>query len=605
MYLQSYKVRIVVLITLVLTLCQCAQTVNSPAQQPQVVKKTSDKSTNPYKLSVASYIALSKQQQGQEQQNSLLSAAGRSLSDGQWQQARAILAQTKQLSAQQLTEKNLLLAKIDIMRSKPNKALVKLASITSARDLSTYQQIQFHELLAQAYRSTHNSIESVKQRIQLEALLENTESQTNNRKSLWVTLINLSPAELHTLIAQAQDHSDLQGWLHLALIAKQHRNNQHSLLAALKQWQSNYRTHPANQMLPTPLDAFANKMLVKPKKVALLLPLSGILAGPGTAIRDGFMAAAKDKKNKPEIALYDTNNNDIASLYQKAIAEGAEYVVGPLTKAQVTVVAGMEHPVPTLLLNDTEGTAQENSYLFGLSPASEAVQVALHAKSKGYSHALIIAPNNDWGLEVTKAFTAQWQAQEGKIVDSLLYANNENLDKSMKDFLHVSDSLAREKQLKQLLGQDLLASTSRRQDFDVVFLLAYPSKARQIIPLLRYYYAGDIPVYATSSVYSGNANALKDKDLDGVIFCDIPWVFAHQMGNKNWPEQFNSYNRLYALGKDSYALARQLNQLMLFPADTAKQGGGTLYLKNSYQVSRVLEWGQFKQGLVHSLGDAA
>jgi outer membrane PBP1 activator LpoA protein len=74
------------------------------------------------------------------------------------------------------------------------------------------------------------------------------------------------------------------------------------------------------------------------------------------------------------------------------------------------------------------------------------------------------------------------------------------------------------------------------------------------------------------------------------------------MGSKNWPEQFNSYNRLYALGMDSYALATQLNQLLLFPAD-GENTHGILYLKPTSQVARVLEWGRFKRGLVHSLGE--
>ncbi len=52
----------------------------------------------------------------------------------------------------------------------------------------------------------------------------------------------------------------------------------------------------------------------------------------------------------------------------------------------------------------------------------------------------------------------------------------------------------------------------------MVFLLSYPSKARQIMPLLKYYYAGDVPVYATSSVYTGGVNVMKDRDLNGIIF---------------------------------------------------------------------------------------
>jgi outer membrane PBP1 activator LpoA protein len=75
------------------------------------------------------------------------------------------------------------------------------------------------------------------------------------------------------------------------------------------------------------------------------------------------------------------------------------------------------------------------------------------------------------------------------------------------------------------------------------------------------------------------------------------------MGARNWPEQFNSYNRLYALGMDSYALATQLISLILFPADGSRDTNGTLYLNSNQQVARVLEWGQFEQGLAHSLGE--
>lgn len=46
------------------------------------------------------------------------------------------------------------------------------------------------------------------------------------------------------------------------------------------------------------------------------------------------------------------------------------------------------------------------------------------------------------------------------------------------------------------------------------------------MPLLNYYYAGDVPVYATASVYGGSANPLKDKDLDGIIFATFPG-FSH------------------------------------------------------------------------------
>ena len=222
-------------------------------------------------------------------------------------------------------------------------------------------------------------------------------------------------------------------------------------------------------------------------------------------------------------------------------------------------------------------TNNKNAYHFGLSPSNEARQVAAKAAKKGFHRALIIAPAGGWGDEIVTAFSAQWQSAGGVVADKLTYDNSTDLNLAIRDILHVSSSQVREKQLKQLLGKKIQAITRRRQDIDMIFLLAYPSKARQIKPLLKYYFAGDLPVYATSTVYGGSLNVMKDKDLDGIIFCDIPWVFSHQIGDKNWPEQLNSYNRLYALGMDSYVLVSQLDELMLFPATGINEKGDALY----------------------------
>jgi hypothetical protein len=337
--------------------------------------------------------------------------------------------------------------------------------------------------------------------------------------------------------------------------------------------------------------------------MALLIPLTGPLAGPGGAIKDGFMAA--NASHAAKVRVYDTNATNIETLYQQALEDGAEYIVGPLSKANVATVAAMHHPVPTLLLNDLDTRPNEKAYQFGLSPSIEARQVADQARKSGHTRALVIAPAGEWGAEVTSAFAQQWKAKGGHIVDSLHYRSDDNMNTVLRNFLWITDSEAREQQLKKLLGRNIESTPSRRQDFDMIFLLAYPSKARQIMPLLKYYYAGDVPVYATSAVYAGSANAMKDKDLNGIIFCDMPWVFDHQMAHKNWPEQFNSYNRLYALGIDSYALTSQLNQLLLFPAMGVSDKSGVLYLTSSQQVARVLACGQFKQGLAQKTSGLA
>lgn len=606
------KTRLFFALVALFFLCQCTNTVTSSAPTTPAPLTLAAPSTkphkkieSPYKLPVGDYLARAKNQQGLEQQNALLQAAGRSISEGQWRQASAILSQTRELTPEQNDEKWLLSAKIEGMRERFDKVLEQLSRIQNLSALSSYQKMQYHELLARAFAHQKQWVSAVKQRIALDKLLASSKEQNKNLRELWLAISNISPNELESLATQTETTPELRGWLELALISKKYQANGNGLLTAVEHWQKQFATHPANTILPSSLDGLTGKMLAKPKKIALLLPLTGPFSGPGLAVKDGFMAASESNKAdiSANIRAYDTNKEEVAVLYQQALTDGAEYVVGPLLKNQVAQLAALEHPVPTLLLNDAAITAQDNSYLFGLSPVNEAVQAAIKAKKQGYARALIIAPKSPWGSEVSAAFSKQWELGGGKVVGSYSYAANADLNTGMRDFLRITDSQHRQKQLKELLGYQLQSTISRRQDFDMIFLLAYPTKARQIMPLLRYYFAGDVPVYATSSVYSGTANALKDKDLDGLVFCDIPWVFSHQAGLRNWPEQFNSYNRLYALGMDSYALATQLNQLMVFSADAAGKSSGSLYLKRNKQVARVLEWGQFRDGLAHSLGE--
>lgn len=333
-----------------------------------------------------------------------------------------------------------------------------------------------------------------------------------------------------------------------------------------------------------------------PKQIALLLPLTGPFEGPGNAVREGFLAAANKAKAKIAVQYYDTTNHNVTEIYNQALEEGADYVVGPLLKPEVEAIAALPLTVPTLFLNEASVTA-DNAFQFGLSPSHEARQVALKATLDGHAHALVIVPTGPWGEEVSKAFITSFEEQGGKVVDVLHYAAQDDLNNTIKTFLKVKASEDREKKIKQLLGFHIEAEPRRRQDFDMIFLLAYPSKARQIMPMLRYYYAGDIPTYATSTVYAGNANAMRDKDLNGIIFCDMPWVFTHSATTKNWPEQFNSYNRLYALGMDSYTIATQLNQLIMYPEMGLPQKSGVLVLNEKQQITRGLVWGAFQGGL--------
>lgn len=547
---------------------------------------------NPYTMPADGYLALAENNQGAEKQALLILAAGQLIIDGQLQKSSDILAKIKPLSDEISAEKMLLEGKISLISERPNQSINKLANIRHIDTLPAYYQIQYHEVLASAYFLTNHPVEAVHERIKLDDMLTDNISKISNRLALWMALTTLSGPEVNVLATEAPDDETLNGWIQLANISRQNTNTPQETLDKIGNWQAKFPNHSGNQVLPD-LSRVKNFMFAPPRKIALLLPLTGQLAGPGKAIKDGFMAALEESSSSynVNVQFYNTSAEDIKKLYAKAIQDGAEYVVGPLAKNQVAEIAKIDHPVPTLLLNETEFKPRANSYQFGLSPSNEARQIAAKIRKKGLGHALVIAPEGTWGQEIVEAFATQYRRSGGQVVETFYFKPDDDLTTSIRELLHVVPDKVRKKIIEENSDEPI-----RREDFDVIFLVAYPTKARQIVPMLRYYFAGNVPVYATSNVYSGSVDKSKDRDLNNVTFTDMPWIFSNQISNQNWPEQFNSYNRLYALGMDAYSLAIQLNQLLLFPAVGINNKSGIIYLNNAQEISRILMFGKFKDG---------
>jgi outer membrane PBP1 activator LpoA protein len=120
------------------------------------------------------------------------------------------------------------------------------------------------------------------------------------------------------------------------------------------------------------------------------------------------------------------------------------------------------------------------------------------------------------------------------------------------------------------------------------------------MPAFKFHHAGDLPVYSTSHVYTGNVDKKADADLNGLTFCDLPWVLVkdsplRKIFDEQWPEQQN-YTRLFALGIDAYHLIRNISYLNNH--DYARFSGqtGNIYLDKNHRLHRELLWAQFSYG---------
>lgn len=427
-----------------------------------------------------------------------------------------------------------------------------------------------------------------------QSLLADPQFWQGSTANIWDKLTHTALPKLQTALSTTQNSTN-RAWLQLAIINKQHSSNTPELIRQLMQWRKENSSHPANALFPD--DTALTRLLntPAPKHIALLLPLEGQLSTQGQVVREGFLSAYYESslKNQQTVSFYDTNKNpNIVALYQQALQEGADIVVGPLSKEQVQMLLKQSaFSISTLALNYTDiyfGTLPTNFYEFGLSPVDEAQQVADKAWQAGQLHALVIAPQSDWGQRIAKPLIARWQALGGKVSDTYYFTDQANLSDGIANLLHINQKEDRSK-MQENNNKDYLQQ-QRRQDFDVILLIAQPQAARAIVPLLKYYYAGDIPIYAPSTIYTGAPDPQLDSDLNGVHFCDIPWIFKDVAnGDKHT-------NRLYAVGLDAYLLSNALPRLSALSNFPLYAATGALSLNSKNQIYRRLPWTQMHAG---------
>ncbi len=567
-------------------------------------------------LSAEAYLQMAANSQGAAKQANLLKAANQFLRDRQAPRAQSVLYQLPNRSLNQtlLAKKQLLQANIYLIQNRITPALNLLTKLQDQQSLlATSDRIALHQLLAYAYQKQGNVLASLQQRSQITQLASTKEQREQAIQKTWQSLQNNNPQALTNALEKTDDKA-LRGWLSLAIITEKTNDSTKHLAQQLAYWKQQYPQHPATNLLPSNLQ-YAKLIAAEPKHIALLLPLQGSLSSVGTAVRNGFLAAYYSAKKRnatsPKITVIDTTNKNISDVYQKAVADGADFVVGPLTKtALADLVKSTKLTVPTLALNTLadEQRSIHNLYQFGLSPIDEARQAANRAFADHHGRAIVIAPANNWGRSIANQFIQQWQSLGGQVVDQMYYTKQQTLAKEMQAVLRIDKAESNAKNLKRILREKIRYIPRRRKDVDSVFLVAQPVYARQIRPLLRFYYAGRVPVYTISQVYNGIPSPHRDHDLNGIIFCDMPWVLQAQQMQPTyldniqqhikslWPNSYRQHPKLYALGVDAFNAVANLNKMAMLPQFGTRGATGTLYLNAKNHVYRKLLWAQMIHG---------
>ena len=494
-------------------------------------------------------------------------------------------------------------ARASILLERPVMALRWLADERlTDKPMTSADQITLGQLRAQAYSQARSFLASARERIAIDQLL-NIDAQQDNHDQIFDALLSI-PARSLMGHAEAAITSDLRGWLSLAAMTQQFQSDPTQQLQALNDWRKVWNHHPAAKRLPMSLELLSQIVRDQPRSIALLLPLQGELGLYGRAIRDGFLASHYQRKGPAEIKIFDTSDADVRSLLIAAKAAGAELVIGPLSRQNVTLLANETLPLPTLALNRSfEPTNNPNLFQFGLAPEDEIRQITDQIFKTGKRNSLIIYPAGEWGSRNAGTFESQWLAMGGAVIDRAEYTNQRDYSDLVKTLLGVDKSEDRAADLRRIIGERFEFTPRRRTDIDFVFLLANPAQARGINPTLAFYYAEDIPVYATSNAHESSYSRIETIDLNGISFCEIPWKLMEtsnfqQQIQATWPAAAAELSAFYALGVDAYQLYPRLKQLTSLKYSKINGVTGVLRLNDRNIITRELMWGQFKNGEV-------
>ena len=423
---------------------------------------------------------------------------------------------------------------------------------------------------------------------------------------IW-TILYLVPYEV--LSEKNKKNYQHRGWLKLAASSREfqlHPNEQAKIFSA---WRRNWKNHPAAKNPPSYFggSSFWNS---NPDSIGLLVPLQENYLTPSKTLIDGFMDAyysamnlpTKKSKKLPEIRIYDSSSGEIAAVYNQAVKDGMDLIIGPMRQSEVEALGKLDDlPVPTISLNrldSSSAASTDNLYQFGLSTEDELTQIANRAWQRGHRNILMISPDNSWGRKSADFMRQHWVTKGGSMVEDVRYPISVNdFTKFLKQPLQIDLSEKRGLSIKRFINSRVKYSARRRQDIDVVVMLGYPIKARQIKPALDFLYASDIPVMATSHIFSGLEQTGLDRDLSQVEFTSMPWTLKGQLAKELQPDKqlHTAYRHLYALGHDSFLIARNLSNLEKSEPFPLFGATGLLSLKDG-TIVREQKWAKFKRG---------
>ena len=329
-----------------------------------------------------------------------------------------------------------------------------------------------------------------------------------------------------------------------------------------------------------------------PRKLAVLLPLTGSLATAAGPVRDGLLAGYYgEQRRRPDLEFYDTQGTGYGAVaaYQRAVAEGADQVLGPLGRDEVDAVFQQATvTVPVLALNRA-GAPPVNSASYALAPEDEGRAAADFLASRGAKRVLVLSSGDDNARRSIDALSARLQELGGGVAQLLAVVGDTPPD---------------------LIGP-MQAAVQAEGGVDAVFIALRGPQARLAAAQISAAGLSGRPRVATSQLLSGTGKPEEDAALDGIAFPSDAWTVSGVPGlpaargvADALPTARGPAARLFAFGYDGWLLSAYLGHLATSADASVSSASGVLRMSPDGHVLRTPAWSTFSGGHVVPLAGA-
>ena len=340
-------------------------------------------------------------------------------------------------------------------------------------------------------------------------------------------------------------------------------------------------------------------------RIALLAPLTGTYAGAAPSIVNAVKLGLGPAAASLDVLDTGSTAQGAAAAAQKAVADGAGLIIGPLTDTEAAAVAPITMPahVDVLSLTSDSSEARPGLWTLGITPAAQVHALVLAANAQGRGTIAALLPESPLGDAMGRALQTDAASATVQTYATGSFSSMNNALRAISDYAGRRGPI--DAQIKQLRSSHTVAGRQEAAKlarsaippapFNALFVAETGSGLGELASLMPYYDVNPGPVLVLGpGLWAADPGAVSAAGFNGALYAAPDPAAAAGFTASYTSAYGGPPSPLAAIAFDAGAIARvttvsgQINQEALTNPSGFGGADGVLVLDPDGSVRRGL-----------------